>query len=289
MKLLTEYELNIDAWQWATNFSAPLYVKDGYIYYPYYCFVGTVLKVSCRKISFDGQSEELSFMIYENKWHASAHHWQLFEYKDHVILSCGNQDPPTIAFPDRIVCNMFLDLDDGMKEIDIPADIAQQHQCAETLHDMVDVELSDCIMRYKNSRRYQCFDKNGNLLWEEKHKAYRYTAFEEKDNCIIFGTAGYGGGLYCYRKADGECLCSVDTKGTERYVWSGNRIVCKGRNGELIFVDPFDGIIEKSIKLNGALTDCSNYFSSDKYLCAVGFDKKTNSPCVYLYDMSDEE
>ena len=71
----------------------------------------------------------------------------------------------------------------------------------------------------------------------------------EKDNCIIFGTAGYGGGLYCYRKADGECLCSVDTKGTERYVWSGNRIVCKGRNGELIFVDPFDGIIEKSIKL----------------------------------------
>lgn len=280
MKLIMEYRFNIPN-QWDAVFSAPIYYKNGIIYYPY----GMRSTRFCRRITIDGMAQEFSF-TFPIKEIAHPTNWKLFEYEGHVILSCGNQETPTKDLPDKKVRSIFLDLDDGMKEIHLPIDMEKRYLCALPVDETANVTLSDCTMVYKNSRSYQCFDFNGKLLWTEKHKGYRYTDFEEKDDCVIFGTAGHGGGLYCYRKTDGKCLCAVDTKGTATYTWSRNRIVSRGRDGELLVIDPFKGEIEESVILNGLLSDYSSFFAHDNILCVVGFEKKTNSPCIYVFDVT---
>lgn len=280
MKLIKEYKFNTQN-QWGAVFSAPIYYKDGTIYYPY----GMSSTRFCRKIKNDGTVQESSF-AFPISMIAHPSDWKLFEYQGHVILSCGNQVPATENFPDKIVRNIFLDLDDGMKEIQLPTDMEKHNLCSIPIDETADSMLSDCTLRYKNSRSYQCFDSSGRLLWTEKHKGYRYTEFEEIDGCIIFGTAGHGGGLYCYRKTDGKCLCAVDTKGTATYTWCKDRIVSRGRDGELLLIDPFKGVIEESVRLNGVLSDCSSFFAEGNILCAVGFEKKTHSPCIYVFDIA---
>lgn len=282
-RLIKEYKFNTPN-QWDAVFSAPVYYKNGTIYYPY----GMSSTRFCRKIEVDGTVEEFSFTFPINMV-AHPSDWKLFEYEGHVILSCGNQVPATKSFPDKIVKSIFLDLDDGMKEIQLPIDMEKQNLCSIPVDETADSVLSDCILKYKNSSSYQCFDFSSRLLWTEKHKGYRYTDFEEKDDCIIFGTAGHGGGLYCYRKSDGKCLCAVDTKGTASYIWCRNRIVSRGRNGELLLIDPLKGEIEESIKLNGRMTDCSSFYADGNILCAVGFEEKTHSPCVYVFDTAFDE
>ena len=178
---------------------------------------------------------------------------------------------------------IFLDLDNNMEVIKLPEEIRKQYLC-QVIKETEDVKLANCIMHYKNSRSYQCLDFDNNILWEEKHKAYRYTLFEEKNGCVIFGTAGHGGGIYCYSLLDGVCLCEIDTKGTYSYGWNGDRIVCQNREGALIIVNPFENRIEKEIHLDSKFIKNSGFYADKQYICAVGFEKKTNSPCLYLFD-----
>lgn len=279
MKLLTAYKFHTDV-SWGSFSDAPIYLKDDTIYYPY----RVSQTLHCTRITIDGTAKTRSVPIPEDKCACLPGLWRIFEYEGHVILSCGNPQPPTNYFPNRFVCSLFVDLDDGMKAIDLPPEITAARLCQPPLDESAEVTLSDCVMRYKNSRRYQCFDRNGNLLWEEKHKGYRYTPFEERDGCVIFGSAGHGGGLYCYRKQTGETLCAVDTGGTSRYVWCNGSIVSRGRGGELLLIDPFTGKIRESILPDCPMTDCSSFHAEGSRLCAVGFEKNTNSPCVYLFD-----
>lgn len=287
MKLITKYDTDIHIGNGQglvfRYYSATPFFLNETIYFPYGMGI-----ICCKKISLDGNVSECNFAVppeYQIVW---PNEWKMFEYNGHAILSCGNQQPPTKAFPNRIVCNVFLDLDDEMKEINLPDDYEQQYSCSVPINETEDVLLSACIMKYKNSRSYQCYDYNGNLLWSEKHKAYRYTPFEEKDNCVIFGTAGHGGGLYCYKISDGFCLCEIDTKGTPSYCWHNGNIVCRNRDGALIMVNPFENCIKYEMKLESKFTENSGFYSDGRYICAVGFMKKTNSPCVYLFDTLEE-
>ena len=164
MKLIKEYRFNTSN-QWDTFFSAPIYYKDGVIYYPY----GMLSTRFCRKIAIGGTVQELSFTL-PIQMMAHPRDWKLFEYDGHVILSCGNQIAPTSYFPDKVVRSIFLDLDDEMKEIHLPIDFEKRYLCSLPVDETADITLSDCKMIYKNSRSYQCFDFNGNLLWTEKHE-----------------------------------------------------------------------------------------------------------------------
>ncbi len=259
MKQILEYVLRPDD-TWPPYLAGPVTVCNGVIYYAY----RSVEDICCVKIAPDGVAEELSFRVPEGKQAVLPDGWRLQEWEGNVVLSCG----------DRI----FLDLNAGMREI---AALVEDHP---QLDETVDVHLSDCILRWKNNRSIQCFGLDGSLLWEEKHRGYRYTPFEACNGCILFGTAGHGGGLYCYRKADGKCLCSVDTKGTTSYVWHSDAIVTRGRAGQLWLIDPFRGTIVKSLELTGKFNDYSRFFSNGKLLCAVGFEQKTNAPHIYLLE-----
>ena len=110
MKLIKEYNFNTSN-IWPTFFSVPVYYHNKTIYYPY----GTT-HIFCRTIYEDNSIEEYHFDEPANKELALPYHWRIFEYNGHIILSCGNQLPPTKAFPESKVCSVFLDLDDGMKE-----------------------------------------------------------------------------------------------------------------------------------------------------------------------------
>ncbi len=259
-------------------FSAPVYQHDGRVYYVY----PWEDQLVCEIVSTAGS---VQFVCPEPdvKRIALPCDWKMFLHQGHVILNCGNQ----WKHRGKEVCSIFLDLDAGMVPVILPAHIEQENLCTYALDDTADVVLEDCILRYKNSRSIQCFTRDGELLWTEKHKGYRYTPFEERNGCIIFGTAGgYGGGLYCYRRSDGECLCAVDTKGTPSYIWCGGNIVTRGREGQLLLVAPFGGGVQKELILEGKFTDYSAYHFDGKYLCAVGFQKKTNAPHLYLFEMN---
>lgn len=277
MKVVVQYDLNIKN-AWSPRFASSPYFFNGNINYAY-----SENGIVCKKVSLDGTVYESTCKIPSGKSTALSCSWEIFEYNGHVILSCGNSHLSP-ALPNKEICSLFLDLDNDMTEAALPKEIKEQHLCRAPINETEDVELLNCVMKYKNSRRYQCTSLSGDFLWEEKHRGYRYTDFEEKNDCIIFGTAGFGGGLYCYRKSDGACLADIDTKGTARYVWQNEKIVCRSREGGLLWIDPYTNSVSDSLKLNSLLNDESGIFADSRYVCTVGFHKKTASPTVYLID-----
>lgn len=281
MKLILQYNLETSiqsgnklAFQY---YAANPFMLNGNIYYPH----GTGI-IGCRKISLDGRISEMNFGVMPGCKVDWPRNWIIFEYEGHAVLSCGETEKGEKS-------GLFLDLDDNMRQLYLPEDIRQRVCLTKMVKETEDVKLSNWTMHYKTSRSYQCLDSDGKVLWTEKHKGYRYTPFEEKNDCVIFGTAEFGGGLYCYRLSDGECLCFIDTKGTPNYCWQKDLIVCHSRAGSLIWVDPFSGEVKSELCMDCIFTDSSGYWADERYVCAVGFKKKTNSPCIYLIDSMDEK
>ncbi len=280
MRLILQYDLNESlsngnqtAFQY---FAANPYLFDNYIYYPH----GKGI-ICCKRIDLDGNSTEENFGVMPGHEAGWSQKWRIFEYEEHVILSCGDADKGAEN-------KLFLDLSDSMKAVSLPADIEEKFLCEKTVNVIEDVVLSDYIMRYRTSRCYECYTLTEKLLWKEKHKGYRFTPFEERNGCVIFGTAESGGGLYCYRLSDGESLCAIDTKGTPNYCWQKDLIICHNREGNLIWIDPFSGEIKHELGLDCMFTNASGYWADERYVCAVGFRKRTYSPCVCLIDTQVE-
>lgn len=271
MQVIARHEFET-ASRFPAYFSADPIFHKGVLYYPY-----GINPVWCRKIGVDGTMEESCHAFPKEVPLALPYQWRLFLYKDHVLLSCGRSG------------GVFLDLDADMKEVALAPELAQRFLCRRPTDETAEAALSGCTMRYKNSRRYQCVSPGGKVLWEEKHRGYRYTPFEERKDCVFFGTAGAGGGIYGYRLADGACLCALDTKGTARYCWQKERIVCRSREGTLLWVDPFAGAVTAELDLGCLLNDDSGLWADERYVCAVGFAKKTAAPCVCLVDTRSAE
>ncbi len=282
MRVIYQYDFNLEN-IWPADYATSPYMRDGSIYYSY-----NDKKNGIRMIKIE-KGGQVSRMLHakDSLDYALPCRWKLFEFQDNVLMSCGNPNEPTEAFPYRRVCKIFLNLDDGMKNVCLPDEIAFQYQCRQPICDNKDVTLSDVVMHYKSSRKYQCLSQNGEILWEEKHQGYRYTPFEVKNGCVIFGTAGMGGGLYCYDLQNGTQRIALRTLGTTRYVWIGDCIACKGDKGQLILVNPFTGKIIDELQLDGILTDESGIAARNNQICVVGFQKKNQSPTVYLIDCTE--
>lgn len=268
MEIVRTYDFNLQNIRWP-YFGADPFLHGGVIYYAYDS-VGTITGL---KIYPDGTAEEHLWLHgTPRRPTAQSGFWRLFLYEGHVLLSCGRRGGPPL----------FLDLDGQMQERSLPAGAAAQQVCRPATDETADAPLTNGVMHYKNSRRYQYLAPDGRLLWEETHRAYRYTPFEERDGCVIFGTAGHGGGLYCYRLADGACLTALDTGGTARYLWQAGRIVCPGREGQLLWLDPFRGEICGEWKARGKFSAASGLAAFGDLICAVGFSGRYVSPSIYL-------
>lgn len=274
MKIIARYDFREEN-PWEPHYAAMPFLQDGAVW-----FAWGSREIRCLRL--DGAecriSERASF---PNRHLALPRKWRIVSHEEDLYLSCGNPDPADHVFPDKKVENLFLSLEDGLREVALPP----QYACKPTLREEGDVQLGAYTMRWRNSRSYECLASDGKVLWQEKHKGYRYTDFEVRNGCVIFGTAGHGGGLYCYRLLDGTCLCAVDTKGTARYCWQGDLILTRGREGELLWVDPFANRVAACLKLDTKLTDDSGICGDAHHAAVVGFHPKTHRPTLYLIEM----
>lgn len=96
MRVLYQYDFNLEN-VWPANYASTPYMRDGSIYYAYNDGkngIGTV------KIEKDGQVRQI---LYEKNSldYALPYRWELFEFRDNVILSCGNPNESAKAFPHR--------------------------------------------------------------------------------------------------------------------------------------------------------------------------------------------
>ncbi len=265
MRIAACYEM-ADNPLWSDPFSAIPLFCGGYAWFPY----KGIGEICCLKLGLDGSSAISSWKLAPGTGNLHPGKWVTFVWDGRAVVNCGD---------------VILDLQ-SMRPIELSEKVKREHSAGQVLDTMEDVSLRRYILRYKNSRTIQCL-KDETLLWEIKHKGYRYTSFKETDGCVIFGTAGgHGGGVYCVRLTDGECLCSVDTKGTPRICWQNDRLLSRGRGGELLWIDPFQGKIMDSMCFPAKLNDDSGIYADERYICTVAFREKKDRrlPCFYIVD-----
>jgi len=109
------------------------------------------------------------------------------------------------------------------------------------------------------------------IVWKHALKGYPYTTIEQKNGCVIFGTAGKGGALYCIDMETGKVMRDASTKGTVHYCWYENFILMKDEYGHLQLVDPFSDKQIEVVKLKNRLVDYSPMIVNREYLYAITF------------------
>lgn len=93
------------------------------------------------------------------------------------------------------------------------------------------------IIRSKNSYFVECIE-NRSQIWQIRHRGFLFTDFIERNGCVIFGTDGWGGGLYSIELNTGNVLCDLNTGGTTFYDWHNGDIVLFAKN-KLLKINPF--------------------------------------------------
>ena len=106
--------------------------------------------------------------------------------------------------------------------------------------------FGDKTVKYKSEHYIECL-QNGKPIWQFKHWAYLYTDIIEKDGCVIFGTDGMGGRLYCLDLNTGKLISETKTHFSGFYDyngfnWIGDNLVVYGK-GTLAVLNPITGEI----------------------------------------------
>ena len=104
----------------------------------------------------------------------------------------------------------------------------------------------------KESHVIECICE-GKTLWEMRHWAYLCTEIIEKNGCVIFGTDGMGGRLYCVSLETGQVLSETKTHFSGFYDfrgfnWHNGNIVVYGK-GTLCVINPFTGEVVDEHKI----------------------------------------
>jgi hypothetical protein len=134
----------------------------------------------------------------------------------------------------------------------------------------------DKIVSFPKERTVICTNqKTKEIHWKHALKGYPYTSVEYKDGCVIFGTAGWGGALYCIDLETGAIKRDTSTKGTAHYCWYGNHIAMKDGHGHLQVVDPFSDNQIGLLKLKNRLVDYSPMIVQKDYLYTITFSNAT--------------
>ena len=267
MKLVYEYDFNTDTHQHYYPFSADPYISNGYLFYPYLQHN----TIHCLKIDPSGIVSDITY-VSNHFERISPSRWVMFSYEGNVLLRYNES-------------NTVLNVSGQLERFDLSDETAAQYPCISIIKEYIDEVVGNGIMHYKNSAVYQYMSHDGDVLWQEKHRAYRYTPFEVVDGHVIFGTAGNGGGLYCYRLSDGKCMSAVRTRGTTKYYRSDDKVICRGYDGQLICVNIFENTVTDELALPCILNDDSGLYVYDRYICTVGFTRKNNSPCLCVIKM----
>ena len=113
-------------------------------------------------------------------------------------------------------------------------------------------------VKYNGRMGLECFDNiSGDLIWKHKLKGYIYTKIECKKGCIIFGTAGMGGALYCIELSTGEIKRNISNGGASHYEWLQDTIIITDSKYNLQQVDPYSNLTLDYLNLKDKMTDYS--------------------------------
>lgn len=121
---------------------------------------------------------------------------------------------------------------------------------------------------------------SGNLIWKHKLKGYIYTRIEYKKGCIIFGTAGMGGALYCIELSTGEIRRDISNGGVSHYEWLKDTIIITDTKKNLQQVDPYSNVTLGYLNLKDKMTDYSPIKVEGNRIYTVVFNKKSSSPSI---------
>lgn len=88
--------------------------------------------------------------------------------------------------------------------------------------------------------------KNGKETWSFRIQGYLYTSITFlKEQFIVFGTAGQGGGLYIVELETGNLMFHENTKGTVNYLIKNDFIYFADENNNLVILDTKDYTVKR--------------------------------------------
>lgn len=285
------------AWSTSVNYSdhCKFYEFNSLIYFP------------CNSIKINNKNFISVFCFYEAgrfsnerffyepyNLVARGQDWRVFIENKKLIISCG-RDHDVVFYTDQNGLHreekdkedLFLDITEKIIRIKPSVSMLRDYKCDSTvIHEEESVSYGDYEFRLYGNCGYQCIDKkSGRVLWKNKHQGYRYTDFEIKDDKVFFGTAGFGGKLYCYDLYSGEIICNINTHGTSAYIWHNNNIFCRDEKGNLILVDPYENKIVECFKMRGQIPYHSVFTIIDDYLYTLTSETETGLKFVNCIDL----
>ena len=132
--------------------------------------------------------------------------------------------------------------------------IANMNQLVAKKEIKTDYYFQNTHLTYNHRSTIECFDKNTNMLmWKIKIKGYLYTDIVFKEDCLIFGTAGNGGALYCVALESGTVLMEYSNGDASQFAWKENSIISRDTKGNLVQIDPYSHQILNELKLKNKL------------------------------------
>lgn len=136
--------------------------------------------------------------------------------------------------------------------------------------------------------RIECY-QNDKLRWKFNAWAYLYTDIIEKNGCIVFGTDGMGGRLYCLDIETGRAVSETKTHFSgfydfREFNWHKGNIVVYGK-GTLVVVDPFTGEIVDEHKIPAKKYPYRSFLkviNGYAYCCVTTDDNRHSVICFAL-------
>ena len=269
------------------------------IYFPCNCrYSNRKNSISVYRFNVNGDYKKECFYYEPYDIVARGQDWRIFINNEKIYLSCGKDREvfkSTRFYRDKCdslqqefhqeekkQVDLFLDITEKIIRIKPTESMLSDYRCLSTvISEEKSVSFGDYELMLYGSCGYQCISKkNGKILWKNKHQGYRYTDFELKDDKLLFGTAGFGGRLYCYNINNGDVICNINTHGTSDYIWHEDKIFCRGADGSLILVDPYNNKIVNSFKLRGQILHQSTFSIINNRLYTLTNDIRTNMTFV---------
>jgi hypothetical protein len=137
------------------------------------------------------------------------------------------------------------------------------------------------IVKYNGRMGLECLDNiSGELIWKHRLKGYIYTKIEYKRNCLVFGTAGMGGALYCIELATGNIKRNISNGGAAHYDWLRDTIVITDTKYNLQQVDPYSNKTIDYLNLKDKMTGYSPIKVDGNRIYTVVFNKKNSNPSI---------
>lgn len=188
--------------------------------------------------------------------------WETTEFEDHTILIC-DENGRTAFYIDKDEVRMY---EHGEYADLLRGDIKRRSEGPYFFDDL----RIDQVSPFK----YCCIDlKTNEKLWAVVVKGYIYADMVIIRSKLFICTAEHGGYVHAIDIHTGEILYSIDTHGTAKIIFGGERFYCymHGKKGSVISVDIDTGAVLEREELFITTIDCP-FKRVGNYLLTMSFE-----------------